>query len=175
VYWLFDLRDTKLPRRLSFPLLLWNTIDYLAGGTAEPTEAGADRPAAPINGGGTAQPATRRRHRLTCSARREYAVRVERTAGGFIVPDTTRQGIYRRTDERGSEAYAVNLLSPRGAKSLPADRPDDAAVKVGAAGNDRRAGWRRYAHLAWDSLVLAAVAFALCEWFLFHRQVVRVG
>jgi len=164
IYWLFDLQQTDLARRLTFPLLLWNTVDYLATGETEHAEAShltgiplklqRRQPAvAPVVQG----PDGRR-------------IPVKTNADVDLLLDTSRAGIYRQD---GEPAYAVNLFSRRGLCPLPA--PAELA---------RQSDLAQIQPTAWDpwlprplrnALLGLGVLVGLAEWLLFHRRVIRIG
>jgi Ca-activated chloride channel homolog len=168
--WLFDLRDTDLPRRVTFPLLLWNAIDYLRGAAASgaanlPTHRTGrplHLPAGPVpqvtNPAGQALP-------------------VQATHDGWAVFETGRQGIYRCQNGPISRPVAFSLLSDRGTRPLPAAEPAPAHV---AGADGARGGWvpswlGRHIRFSWPALLVAAGLVGLLEWLLYHRRVVRIG
>lgn len=185
LYWMFDLADTDLPRRASFPLLLWNAVEYLASGGGDPhmsnrpdwqrtgrplelADVGND-PGAPR--GAVAAPAP-----VVLDPANE-AVEVRPVAVGWVVPGAGRQGIYRRKDPPEA-LLAANLLSARGTmlihavpRSPDADVPD--ASEQQAAGSPLLATLHKVG--AWRALLAAGALIALVEWALYNRRVVRIG
>jgi hypothetical protein len=167
VYWLFDLNATDLPRRVNFPLLLWNTIDFLAG---QPAEAAA----VPEITGEPLRVVAGPSARVVGPDGSERALHFDNRDA--VVNDTTRQGIYLCYDGPITQPYGVSLLSSRGIAPLPADRPDDVAGRDGASSLSALENWKvRYRKLDWETIVLLAVGLGLCEWLLFHRRIVQVG
>ena len=168
VYWLFDLRDSDLPGRLGFPLLLWNTIDYLGGRPASDDDAVhlTGRPLVIARDASASPPA------IVGPGGNPIDVRL--SARQAVAWDTFRAGVYRRPDGGTPQAFAVNLLSGRAVQPLPADRP--AADEFSGAELSRRSGqWLgQYLRLSWESLLMAGIVLALLEWLLFTRRIVRV-
>jgi len=163
LYWLFGLNDSDLPRRLTFPLLLWNAIDYLVHGEQA---AGQDvmltgRPLK-LKGAEAEKPV------VIDPAGKTLAAKT--APGGWVVNDTFRQGLYRRTDT--AEVFAVNLLSSRGV--MPLGR--DAGVVAVAKLEPKKEGWFGLrARISWGLLLACAGALAVIEWVLFNRGVIRIG
>jgi Ca-activated chloride channel family protein len=168
VYWLFDLRDSDLPRRLGFPLLLWNTIDFLGGNlsSSEDSVHLTGRPLVFARSASASVP--------LMTGPGGNPVEVRPAGQQAVVSDTFRAGIYRRADGGTPPAYTVNLLTGRALLPLPTDRPatDDFAGRQFV----RRGGqWlSRYLRISWEALIMAGILLALLDWLLFTRGVVRV-
>lgn len=165
LYWLFDLGDSDLVRRVTFPLLLWNAIDYLAhGDQGSPQEAYL-----------TGQPL-----RLKSATAGEkpmvldpagQALGVKFTGADWLVTDTLKQGIYKRQDS--GEGFALNFLSSR--TTLALGRQTDGAVQ-GQPADAQAAGWLSLrGRVSWSTLLRAAGVLCLVEWLLFNRGIVRIG
>jgi hypothetical protein len=165
LYWAFDPSDSDLPRRLTFPLLLWNSIEYLADGGAASSQREFQltaRPLALAPSANGAPPAVRAPDGATLTAR---------DAGdGWTVSETRRQGVYRRTD--GDGAFAINLLSSRAVHPLPHPAAETDPTPQHDA---KRALFGLPLRITWGWVLLAAAAAALAEWILFHRRIVRIG
>ncbi len=171
IYWLFDLKNTDLTRRLSFPLLIWNAVEYLATGghpvrpdwrpigqslELKTNDASTE----------TASPVV-----LDPSGR---ALSSRRTTSAWTVSDTFRQGLYRW--QNGGEQFAVNLLSARGTLPLPELReaqPDQSQLQH----DDPVPSWidRLLRRISWRSLLIASIIVGLVEWVLFNRRWLRIG
>jgi Ca-activated chloride channel family protein len=154
----FDLRESDLPLRVAWPLLLLNTIDWLAGGAPE---AGAEG-------------VVGRSERLTlpdgvtrAQVRGPDGRAREATIEGHDLPLTpTRAGFYRIAWNGGERWFAANLspatrrdLTPQPQlkiKSALAPRP-----KVASASFERP---------PWVFLLVLALVLLLAEWLTFHRR-----
>ncbi|MCY2928889.1 MAG: VWA domain-containing protein [Planctomycetota bacterium] len=168
VYWLFAVGDSDLPRRLSFPVLLWNTIDYLS--LRDPSRSDAQH----LSGRPLKLPATASKLAPVVTDPGGNPVSVVRAGVYDLVSDTTRQGVYRRNCDGQQDAYAVNLLSGRALRPLSADR-QRAAASPDRQGPGGPATWLgRYTRLSWESLVAGGLLIALVEWLLFTRRIVRI-
>ncbi|MCY2927149.1 MAG: VWA domain-containing protein [Planctomycetota bacterium] len=168
VYWLFDLGGSDLPRRLSFPVLLWNTIDYLS--LRDPSDSDMIH----LSGRPLRLPAVTSKLAPTVAGPHGDPVTVVRAGPYDLVSNTTRQGIYRRNSEGKRDAYAVNLFSSQALRPLPAGRQ-----RVGTTPDRRNTShataWLdRYARLSWESLLIGGLLIALIEWLLFTRRIVRI-
>jgi len=149
----FDLAETDLPLRLAFPLLISNTIHWLAGAEAELAQAGECGHAVALGPEESArfEPAPG----ATCGPR----------AGDFkgsLLPQHT--GFYRIDTPTGTRRLAVNLFE--GSES-------DLSAVSGAAG--KPPGWadrlvNSAARPLWQWLTLAALGLLTVEWWLFHRR-----
>jgi hypothetical protein len=166
---MFNSELPEVRRATSFPLLLWNTIDYLSG------RVGAQSGTMTLTG----QP-------LQFAARGESQVvspggkMLKTRAGAETVTsyDTNEQGIYTcRMPERRDEYRAVNLFSSRATEPLPKMQIDgsegDVDSNASTVALTSVAAWRK--RFAWQSVVVALVGLGLIEWFLFHRRVVKIG
>ncbi len=164
VYWLFDLKQTDLTRRLTFPILLWNTVEYLATGATEdqtvprftglPLKLYRTNPAIPPVVEGPDG------HRIS----------VKTNSDVDLILDTTRQGIYLQD---GQPAFALNLFSSRGLKALPASE-DVANQKEGSVTG--ASTWESFLPKPLRNALLILVIFlAMLEWLLFHRRIIKIG
>ena len=157
IYWPFRLSDTNLPSQLSFPILLWDTLDYLAGHETDSTQHVTGHPlllehskAAKVMGPG-AQP-----------------LNVHQIGSGFVLTDTQKQGLYTIHTEKRDHTVAINLFSARGTLPLPRD----AAVSTASAATPSLI---HPAVFNWRVLLIAALVLATIEWFLFHLRILRIG
>lgn len=160
VYWLFDLASSDLSRRMSFPLLLWNTIDYLNQSTTRAEDYVLTGQPLRIKSVG--------RPSITDPAGRML---VSRKGGkSWVVSDTVSQGVYRAAGDR-AETFVLNFLSDRGVRALPARDPalqgesSDAVARHGLL----------WAMLSVRSLLIVACVLMLLDWVLFQRGRLRVA
>jgi hypothetical protein len=89
------------------------------------------------------------------------------------VPDTRKQGVYRRGN--ADSAIALNLLSSRGAKPWAVMAPTNGDEEVSSRADARRGVFGLPLRITWGWILLAAAGAGLMEWVLFHRRVVRIG
>jgi hypothetical protein len=151
----FTLTDSDLPLRIAFPLLMANTLQWLAGEANEAPPAIAAGEALVL---GPAESVA------TEPLTSPDAAPPQSFAGGFFQP--LRQGYYQRMRPGGSDWIAVNAFSET-ESDLRNARPGPSAahpswVPVSLA---RAAGWP-----LWRYLALAAFALLAMEWHLFHRR-----
>jgi hypothetical protein len=157
IYWAFRLSDTDLPSQLTFPILLWDTIDYLAGQNTDSEQHVTGHrlilpdPTEPQVTGPDAQP-----------------IKVHPMSTGFVITDTSRQGFYTIRTKGRDQTVAINLFSARGTLPLPRDSAvssaSDATLQVANPSN-----------FNWRMLLIAALVLATIEWFLFHLNLLRIG
>jgi hypothetical protein len=155
IYWAFRLSDTDLAGRLSFPILLWDTIDYLAGQRSETSPHVTGRPLELASATEVTAPDGR-------------SLNIEPLAAGYMATDTSEQGIYTIRTERGNRSVAINLLSARGALPLPRDGADISISATSAFASGQLT-------INWRMLLEVALALASIEWLLFHWRVLRIG
>ncbi len=158
----FDIFQTeRWPLRVSFPLFVRNAVHWLArpGGlfgrvawpTGEALRADFTRPISGVQvrtPDGTTEPAARA------------------GARGAYFAETGRRGVYRLTTGDEERRFACDLLSS--AESAVAARP---ALTLGdLALTSQRPSGRSQTEL-WPWLALAALAFLVVEWYVYHRRV----
>jgi hypothetical protein len=166
IYWLFDLTQTDLSRRIAFPVLLWNCIEYLASDNGEETEY--------LRTGTTVRRGLRRwptGSRMLDPKGQTVAAEI---VGSQVLFPLVHQGIYVQRPPSDEQRLAANLLSSRGV--VPLVRAGIAApVSPSLAVNIN--GFRRviFNRPTWQIALLAAMAVGLLEWFLFHRGWLRLG
>ena len=151
----FATTDSDLPLRVAFPLVISNTLQWLAGGVPE------------------AGPAVRAGETLTLApeeaASSEPANEGEKTAApgpystGFFRP--LRQGFYERRTRAGEDWVAVNTFSEKESDLRASLSPERRAP----------ARWlHRFPGAAsrpfWQYLALGGLALLVLEWSLFHRR-----
>jgi hypothetical protein len=168
VYWLFDSSDPQLPGRVGYPLLVWNTLDYLAGRhTDETIQHLTGQPLQIVDPVGAKI--------LNPDGNEVTASPAATSPPSAAVYDTSRQGIYLIDRGGRREACAVNLFSSRALQPLERHAAYVPTVNR-SAGLATTSWWRApFKHLAWDSVLLTAVGLALLEWLLYHRRALQVG
>lgn len=168
----FDTASTDLPLRIAFPLLIANTVRYMAqsdeGGPWESARIGSHLTAADVDRYGSR--AAGERVKWTRVLRPgEPAAPEGGMAGGLIAVD--RAGVYRLVTEDGKlvPAFAANLSSRRESRIAPSETlpiASDAPLPEITEGF-------RLGLAPWFVLTLAALGLIVTEWVLFHRRVVE--
>jgi Ca-activated chloride channel homolog len=154
----FDLQNADLPLRPAFPVLLWDTIDYLTG--RERVEDVA-RP----TGTTIRVPAAGRQSRIT-SPSGVTSNMLSSGDGAASWQETHRQGIYEVHQEKDIRRLALNWMSMRSTApwhALPASQQPQ--VKASGFGLAR---W------SWREVLLAAIIVIALEWVLFHTRLLRM-
>jgi hypothetical protein len=157
----FDVRQSDLPMRTGFPLLLANAIGWLA--TPDSADAVTLR--------------TGRRLHLPAPGGAAGAAVTDPTGATRVVPaqagaldlPITRAGFYRVAfagGAAGATALAANLGDPTESDTTPA-RPLVLGGRTLAAPDAPAPGRRRE---LWIAALIAAVALSLGEWWSYHRR-----
>lgn len=155
----FDLAESDLPLRVAFPLLMANTIHWLAGSAAPEPRAVRVGETVALAPGETLWPEPHTGPG-PAAARRDSAQGVRESF------QPAKSGFYQIDQPSGSPVWLVantgddresNLLFD--ANSPIAQTPWPPAFIISAA------GWP-----LWQYLALAAVILLMGEWFLFHRR-----
>jgi hypothetical protein len=152
-----DITDSDLPLRVAFPLLMSNTIHWLAG------EQTADIPGAlagatiPLEANESIStepefPGTRPSHE------KPKAVR-----SGFFQP--LRNGFYRIIRPDGDHWLAVNTFDAAESDLRALDAPLDDSPLLSLLPLANLASWP-----IWQYLAIAAFVLFSSEWWLFHRR-----
>ena len=151
----FDVADSDLPLRIAFPLLMANSVHWLAGDVSE-------KVAGVIAGGNLALAEGE-----SILAEPVTAIDAKAVAGivaqGFFQP--LHNGFYEIRQPTGTRWLAVNTFSEaesdlRGASPATSMSAAPAMPSLAAF-----TGWPLWQHLA-----LAALALFTIEWWLFHRR-----
>ncbi len=152
-----DVADSDLPLRVAFPLLISNTLHWLAGEEAAPVLSRRAGEALPLTKGETAidMPETPWKKALPASAE---AARRE-----LFQPLTN--GFYQIQSRDGNRWLAVNTFSEEDSDLRAASASVTAAPMLPVITLARFAGWP-----LWQYLAAAAFALLVMEWWLFHRR-----
>lgn len=151
----FDLAKTDLPLKVEFPILLANSISWLAG-----REAVADERA--IRAG---QPAMIR----TTAANAEITLptgdsqRVDLRDGSAAFADTLQVGWYAVKD---AQNFAVSLLNEAESNTAPQDSIQTRAGEVSGQAETFSAERE-----AWTWILLVALLVLTVEWWVYHRRI----
>lgn len=155
----FDLVHSDLPLRPAFPVLLWDTIDYLlgwdrlAGLIARPTGSPMTAPAAPRSETVTV---------VRPDGQHGIAVR---TGDKLVWQRTEKQGIYTFVSGRDTRRVAANWMSALSSSPL------NAIIPPSTPQGKRATIWPA---LPWQRLVLAVIILGLLEWLLYRMGWLRM-
>lgn len=152
-----DVADSDLPLRVAFPLLISNTLHWLAGENILTTHSltAGETLALAAHETVTTQPQT-----LSPST---SPAAPTKTARDFFQPLTN--GFYAHTTAEGSRWLAVNTFSEAESDLRTATPPASAAPTLPAITVAHFTAWP-----IWRYLALAAFALLSAEWWLFHRR-----
>ncbi len=151
-----DVTDSDLPLRVAFPLLMSNTLQWLAGATVTHTPtlpAGETLALSPEQSIWT-QPQTKWSGPLKPGP--------AQLAHGLFQP--LANGFYLLNERDGSSWIAVNTFS-EAESDLRSDTPVSAPPTLPRLAALNLAGWP-----LWQYLALAALLLFTLEWWLFHRR-----
>jgi len=151
----FDVADSDLPLRVAFPLLMANTIHWLAGETAESTAsvvAGSTVPLDPETSLATTP--------LTDAAAKPGEVQF---ATGFFQP--LHNGFYLQKRPNDASWLAVNTYSEAESDLRQAEVGEATPASLPLVSFAAVTGWP-----LWQYLALAALLLFTLEWWLFHRR-----
>jgi hypothetical protein len=160
----FALEKSDLPRKLGFPVLIYNAIRYLgSGGAAESDEV--RRPGVTLR---TSLPAGKNEGHMLSPGGRTEKVKAD-NAGVVRFAGTQQVGLYElRTGNDIVERFAVNLEDPEESRIAP------------PAGELRLGGGAPIAQAeliqastpeVWRWFVGAALVVAMIEWWIYNRRV----
>jgi hypothetical protein len=154
----FDVAESDLPLRVAFPLLIANTVQWLAGkaastgialGAGERLSLGADQAL-------WSQPQT--------NADAPINPKSEQFVRDLFVP--LKNGFYLIDQPSGREWVPVNTFSEAESDLRIDSASSPAAVSLGPRlALASVAGWP-----PWQILAMAALALCVMEWWLFHRR-----
>lgn len=159
----FDLAKSDLPLKVEFPILLANSVAWLAGRDQMTSERVA-RAGQPVTINAAIDASTNQASStvsVTGPDGRESELPTE--DGGAIFADTMRVGAYK---VEGAQGFAVTLLSETESDNAPRDSIQTRAGEV--TGQQESFSSERE---AWRWLVLAALALLAFEWWVYHRRV----
>ena len=162
-------RNTDWPWRVSFASFVFNLLTVRAG-SQDLTASGSYRPGMPVT---VEAPAAE-----TGMQRTGLDVQVPSGATAHLPPSSSGKLTFTATDELGVyrilsggklvQQFAVNLLDPAESNIRPPTAP---AIQIGYVEVAGKTGWVAGHREIWRELVLAGLAIALLEWFLYLRRV----
>jgi Ca-activated chloride channel homolog len=151
----FALAESDLPLKVEFPILLANSIAWLAGRDAITTDR-------VVRAG---QPATIRaaRESVTVTTPAGEAQELAARDGTVIFADTMRAGAYEVKDEPG---FAASLTSEAESDTAPRDsiraRAGEVSGQVASFYSERE---------FWRWVALAVLTVLTIEWWVYHRRI----
>jgi len=151
----FDIAESDLPLRVAFPLLMANTLRWLAGESLE-NVAGVRTGETIALASGAAMPTEPR-------TMPEVKSGVAAPATGSFGP--LRNGYYLVSQPSGARWLAVNTFSAAESDLRAAALPEDEAPALISGPLATLASWP-----LWQYLALAALLLCTLEWWLFHRR-----
>jgi hypothetical protein len=154
----WDFLDSDLPMRVGFPVMLTNTIRWLAQ-TSGGASAKRERPGAVLR-----FPAPPGLESATLDAP-QSGQRVAATEGGFTVGACTEVGPYRLRAGDTTWRWAVDLRSETESRIQPA-----AEVRLGQRAVKAGAGPPKVEQHLWPLLVGLALLVLFAEWHVYHRR-----
>jgi hypothetical protein len=151
----FDLAKSDLPLKIEFPILLANSISWLAGreSLADERTIRAGQPALIRATGGQTE----------ITQPTGDAIDVEVRDGSASFADTLRVGLYEVKDAR---PFAVSLLNESESNTSPRDSIQSRTGEVGGEAESFTAERE-----AWRWLLLAVLSVLAIEWWVYHRRI----
>ena len=156
------IHNTNWILRLSFPVFVFNTLEYLAG-ARQAADAGTIAPGRLMTLRSAANA-----ERLTVRSPDGKSEELTRTKGGtFNYNDTDTLGIYQVEEgKKPIQAFAVNLFD-----SAESDIRPRAEVKIGYVDVAGKGGTEGTRQELWRPILIAAFFILLGEWYIYNRRV----
>jgi Ca-activated chloride channel homolog len=151
----FDLSKSDLPLKIEFPILLANSITWLAG-----RDAVADERAVRAGQAVTIR-ASANSAQITMPGGDSLDLNLR--DGATLFADTMRAGLYEVKD---GQSFAVSLLNESESNTAPRDSIQTRQGEVGKA-TESFASERE----VWRWLLLAALVVLGLEWWVYHRRI----
>lgn len=158
---------TNWPIRPSFPVFIFNLLDYLGGGR-QLAAGGSVRPgqAVVLNSPPSAKTSSGRQISVRTPSGKRIALKESRP-GRFNFTDTDELGIYEVFyDAEPFLRFAVNLFD-----STESDIAPREAFEAGPTTVEVQSGWEDSRQEFWRWLVLAGLVILLFEWYIYNRRV----
>jgi Ca-activated chloride channel family protein len=155
----FDLRQSDLPLRVAFPLLMANLVDFLAPGITGtlPEAITPGQPIAiPLSPEAEVASVTRPDGTTTWTSAQE---------GQIVFAETGLPGVYAVNDQdRLLHRFAVNGFSPLESDITPQEQLDlaDSGMQTGVADRPTHREW-------WRPFAWIALGMLIAEWLVQHR------
>jgi hypothetical protein len=163
----FDLLDSNWPLKISFPIFLHNSLQYLALGSemnVRPSYEPGATPRIPRANLDRLAPGLKSIRINGPLGSKEVTIP---PTGDFVLPALDRVGLYTTDPPIPQyEQIAVNLLDDNESNLLPLDTPPgDVGTALAAAGGKSRL------ELWWWLIACAALPLLLIEWWVYTRRV----
>lgn len=162
VLWSFDLFESNFPLRIAFPILVSNTIDWLLRDTPA-------NESSILNTGGVIQmdgPKDLRRANMTDPDGQVWSLHPN-ASNRLLYDRTSRVGFYRsEINSSPNEVFGVSL-----ADAAESDIAPKRSLSFQNAEIRATYGTERAIHETWKWFALAAVAFLLLEWLIYHKRI----
>jgi hypothetical protein len=152
-----DVTDSDLPLRVAFPLLVSNTLHWLAGEEAAPVLSRRAGETLPLTAGES----------ITAKPQTPWKANTPATSGTMAreLFQPLANGFYNIRTPDNSRWLAVNTFSEEDSDLRAATAPTSTAPKLPLVSLADFAGWP-----LWQYLAAAALALLVVEWWLFHRR-----
>jgi len=160
----FDLSNSDWPLRVSFPIFLSNSIDWLTAGSGLGPSS-ADTPTGSV----AAFTAPSGLSSITVTSPDNVdRVLSSPTGGGVVLFDgTNKAGLYRIHGAGFESQLAVNLLNRTESDLKVKDHPELARSGAGSAAGPAR----RIRNDLWPIVAMVALALLALEWLFFHKRI----
>ncbi|MEA1950371.1 MAG: BatA and WFA domain-containing protein [Planctomycetota bacterium] len=158
---------TNWPIRPSFPVFIFNVLDYLGGGQ-QATAGGGIRPgqAVVIDSPASAAKGSGKKISVRTPSGKQIKLKESRP-GRFNFTDTDDQGVYEALyDGKPFLRFAVNLFDSTESEIVPRK-----AFGAGPTAVEGQSAWEESRKEFWRWLVLAGLVILLFEWYIYNRRV----
>ncbi len=152
-----DVTDSDLPLRVAFPLLISNTLHWLAGADPSPVLSRRAGEMLPLTDG----------ENVVAEPQNPWK-QASKTVPGEMVRELflpLTNGFYQIQTRDGARWLAVNTFSEADSDLRAARTPTTAAPALPMVSLAHLASWP-----LWQYLAAAALALLVLEWWLFHRR-----
>ncbi len=160
----FDIRDTDLPLRVTFPIFINSSLQWL---TAPRGNSGQALESAPFHAGDVvplAPPPGNNQINITYPDKSQKRLTVDRIPLLFTGGDQV--GVYTAGAGNWKRTFGINLLNKNESDLTPKD-----AIQVGEGKPVAGEGRGRANKELWGYLALAAVLLLAVEWWVYHRGI----
>jgi hypothetical protein len=160
----FDLLESNWPLRVSFPIFIANSVQWLnpANTTGAQLQVKAGEPFR------MALPPDAKSAQVTLPSGREVPVELQQGgASELVFGDTGNQGVYRVRVGTNDLPFCVNVLDAAETDIRPRDE-----IKMGKYAKVSATTTRRANMELWRTIALLALLLLMGEWWYYHRRTV---